>query len=348
MIEQYLEDLENRIDSGIEEELLSQWKRFLDGKLNASFFSPCRRRHSPPAVEWPKVSVNEALDDMDQMALQQLATCSDALVKGTGAIMNVRPNYGIGILPSVFGAEIFIMEAELNTLPTSRPLAGGVDTARRILKDGIPALDTGYGDRCFAMTRHFVGLFSGYPKIAKYVQIYHPDLQGPMDVCELLLGSAIFVNLIEEPDLVKAILHLITQTYVRFMYEWQRIVPPRNGYSSHWGMLHKGHIMIRDDSAMNLSPAMFDEFIKPYDQHLLSEFDGGAIHFCGRGDHYIDRLHQIAGMFAVNMSQPECNDMERIFSNTVDKGIMLLGLRRDTAEAAIRQGRNLHGCVHCW
>ena len=90
---------------------------------------------------------------------------------------------------------------------------------------------------------------------------------------------------------------------------------------------------------------VFDEFIRPYDQMLLSEFGGGAIHFCGRGDHFIDRLPQMDGVYAVNMSQPEYNDMERIFQNTVDRGIALIGFQRQAAEAALGRGRDLQGLV---
>jgi hypothetical protein len=226
-------------------------------------------------------------------------------------------------------------------------MSGGVDTIHKILDGGIPDLHTGYGGRCFEMGQYFVDIFASYPRVSQYIQIYHPDTQGPMDICELLLGSNIFLELIDRPDLVHSLLDLITETYIRFMRKWEHIVPPRNNYSPHWGMLHKGRIMIRDDSAMNLSPEMFDEFIKPYDHRLLSEFDGGAIHFCGKGDHYIDRLARIKGVYAVHMSQPEYNDMERIFSNTIDKGIVLIGMRRETAEHAVSQGRALGGRVHC-
>ena len=106
--------------------------------------------------------------------------------------------------------------------------------------------------------------------------------------------------------------------------------------------------MLRDDSAMNLSPRMFDTFIKPYDGRLLREFGGGAIHFCGRGDHYIKRASEIEGLTTINMSQPEYNKMDVIFDNTVDKGINIVGLPRDAAEAALSQGRDLRGRVHCW
>jgi uroporphyrinogen-III decarboxylase len=106
--------------------------------------------------------------------------------------------------------------------------------------------------------------------------------------------------------------------------------------------------MLRDDSAMNLSPTMFDRFIKPYDTRLLREFEGGGLHFCGRGDHYIDRVPEMVGLTTINMSQPEYNKMDRIYKHTVDEGINIIGLPRQTAEAALAKGRDLHSRVHCW
>jgi uroporphyrinogen-III decarboxylase len=112
-------------------------------------------------------------------------------------------------------------------------------------------------------------------------------------------------------------------------------------------MLHGGHIMLRDDSAMNLSPAMYETFVKPYDQRLFDVLSGGAVHFCGRGDHYIESLSNVRGLHAINLSQPHLNDMEKIFRNTVDKGLAVLALPREAADAALAAGRDLKGLVHC-
>ena len=85
----------------------------------------------------------------------------------------------------------------------------------------------------------------------------------------------------------------------------------------------------------------------PYDQRLLDEFGGGAIHFCGKGDQFINPLSTLQGLHAVNVSQPELNNMEKVFQHTVDKGINLIGLKYEAAEKAVVEGRDLRGRVHC-
>ena len=346
-LEPYLEDLENRIDPEVEDRLYAEWFDFCERGFRGDIFSPSRGRTAPPGIEWPAVSVNAALEDYDQMALQQFGGASHQLTLGNGSPMCVRSNYGTCILPSLFGAELFKMDEELNTLPTNWPLAGGADTVRRLIGQGVPELRAGYGERALEMGARFMALKKRYPLVDRYVHVYHPDLQGPLDLCELLWGSSLFLALVDEAELVKDFIALIAETYTRFLEAWYEVVPPGNGLSAHWMTLHKGRIMLRDDSAMNVSPEMVAEFARPYDAQLLAHFGGGCIHFCGRGDHYIDQACAIPDMHAIYMSQPECNDMERIYRNTVDQGIALVSFSRAEAERALAAGRDLHGRVHC-
>lgn len=344
--ERYLADLEDRIVPPLEAALRARWVEFAEGDFSGDLFSPRRQRRVPPAVEWPEVRVNAALNDFDAMTLQQLRMCSSMLAEGDGRLLCVRCNYGTGILPTLFGAELFVMDAKTNTLPTVRPMGRGA--IERLVERGLPDLHAGLGGKVFAMAGHYRRVFAPYPKIKQYVTIYHPDTQGPMDIVELLWGSELFTDVVDRPDLVHALLDLVTETYIAFMHEWQRRIAPENGHAVHWSLLHRGRIMLRDDSAMNFSPAMFDEFIRPYEQRCLDEFGGGAIHFCGRGDHWIGRLSSMRGVFAVNLSQPECNDMEAIYRGTVDEGVNLIGLPRIAADTALAGGRDLHGRVHCF
>lgn len=131
------------------------------------------------------------------------------------------------------------------------------------------------------------------------------------------------------------------------MKEWQKIWEYNGKYSVHWGMLYKGCIMIRNDSMMNLSPSTYEEFIMPYDQKLFDTFGGGAMHFCGRGDHYIDRVSGLKGLYAVNMSQPGYNNLEKFFKNTVQKGIPVLGFSEKAAAGYPNCLGELQNLVHC-
>ena len=340
-----LDDLEARIDPQQEDQILQEWIDFTESRFEDGIFSPQRDNPSPPGIEWPQVSINAGLEDFDMMAPYQYGLCSTSLASGSGHLLCVRCNYGTSIIPLLFGVEPFVMDEELDTLPTSWPL-NDVDAIKRIIDAGVPDIYGGYGARVFEMGERYVAIAKEYPNIGKYVHIYHPDLQGPMDICEVIWGSTIFYSLYDQPDLVEAMLEIVTETYIKFMRAWTEVTPFREGGNVHWGLFHKGNIMVRDDSAMNVSPDMFNEFIRPYDQRLLDEFGGGAIHFCGRGDHYIAAMSEMEGVGAVNMSQPEYNDMEIIYANTVDKGIKIVGLDRAAAESAIASGRDLHGRVH--
>jgi len=346
MTERYLEDLESRIDEAVEEELFNKWRDFADGRFTGEIFYPLRAKAAPPKIVWPKVSINEAFHDPEKMLLHQYRRSSEFLASGDGSLMCVRANYGTSILASLFGVKLFMMDEKLDTLPTSWPLEGGSDAIERIVKAGVPDVRQALGAKGLEIGRRFVEIARKYPKIAKHVHIYHLDLQGPMDICEVVRGSEVFYDLVDKPDLIKAFLNVITEAYIRLMKEWDAIIAPRGNYAVHWEMLHRGHVMLRDDSAMNLSPAMYEEFVKPFDQRVFDAFGGGAIHFCGRCDHYIESMSAMRGLYAVNMSQPHLNDVEKVLRSTVDKGISVLALPRSAAEAALARGRDLKGLVH--
>ena len=95
MITQYLDDLERRIDPETEETLRSEWQNFTSGHVVSPFFSPRRKRKIPAGLQWPSVTVNQAIDDPELMMLQQLSACSAVLASDRGSLLNVRANFGL-------------------------------------------------------------------------------------------------------------------------------------------------------------------------------------------------------------------------------------------------------------
>ena len=341
----FLEDLESRIDPAVEDRLLAQWRQFADLKWTAGAFCPARQRANPSKLAWPEIRVNESLDDPAKMLLQQFKDCSDALAKGSGDILNVRANFGTPIMAMPFGTDFFLMPEQTNTLPASQPIGG--DAAHRFIQSGKLSLDHPYLQKVFAMGRYYREALANYPKLQKYVYIYHPDMQGPLDILEMVWGSEVFTAFIDEPEVVHRLLEMITRFYIEVMNRWESIVPPRSdGYSAHWGMLYRGRLMLRNDSAMNLPPDFLNEFSRPYDQRLLDTFGGGAVHSCGRVDHYTNCLADMPGVYAFNLSQPHLNNMPKVLADTADRGVTLVGLSAWEGEGDLVNGRPTRGRIH--
>ena len=319
-----LDDIERRILPEVEDDFIAQWELFWSGNHTDIVVSPKRKAVSLPAIEVKDIYINDALNDYELMLCSELARVSRALATGMGTL-SIRANYGTGIIPSLFGAEIFKMPKEQNILPTAIPFADE-DVIRQIIENGVPSFDKGFGKMVFEYGEMCREIFKNYPKIAKYVYVYHPDTQGPMDIAELLWGSDIFYAFYDDPDTVHELMGVITETYKSYLEKWFRLYPNNDGLNVHWDFFIKGNICIRNDSSMNLSPDFYKEFVFKYDKHLLDHFGGGIVHFCGRGDHYIDTLTTIDTLRGINLSQPHLNDMDKIYAATVSRGKRILAL----------------------
>lgn len=317
----YLEDIERRINAEEEDALLKEWTMFADGKISSNKpFRPMGRVPKPSGLEWPKININDAINDESLMILSQFAGISKALADGSYRLHMIRSNYGVGIIPTIFGSEVFMMPREHDCLPNVRTLIDGQSAISRFVEEDFPDFKNGFGANVLSIGEKYMEIKEKYPHIRKYVWIDHPDCQGPFDICELLCGSGIFYELYDNPDLIHKLLRKVTDFYKAFLDKWFSIVPNKYAYHTYAGLLHKGAVCIRDDSAMNLSPAFYEEFIYPYDYEALKYFGGGAIHFCGRGDHYIEKMSEMDCLYAVDLSQPHYNNMDWIFQNTIGKG----------------------------
>lgn len=343
-MKKYLDDVEARISAAQEERLIQEWLDYCDLKCTSPFFSP-RRTPAPSSLEWPQVVINDAFQDMDLMLYTQLKGVSDILAGDVGLLLNVRANYGTGIIPTMFGAELLYLPDEADTLPGTRPLKGGVEALRKIVEEGTVDYTKGLAPKVFEFGARWTELIRDYPLIQKYVFLYNPDLQGPLALTDELAGSELFYAMYDDEDFVHKALDFMATVYLDFTAKWQALYPPFDAeHSVEWGLLHKGHTILRNDTVTNLSGEMYRELIMPYDQKVFRALKGG-MHFCGHGDHYIQAACEIENLSCINLSQPELNDMEKIYSATVDQGILIIGLAGEEVVRASKAGRDLKGLV---
>lgn len=338
-LERYLEDIESRLDDEQESRIQADWAKWIHHENTAGPFTVAPRRPLPSKLDWPHVNINDAIGDYSLAIYRELEGVNDSLTGGKGLILRVRPNYGVGNVATSFGAETFVMPRETDTLPNVRAL--DEDEVSALMDKPLPDSEAGNLASIMGFVRQYREIQAKYPKIAKYIRVEQPDFQGPMDNLELIMGSSeVFYALYDDADLIHRLLDKITCAMERFMDHWLEFFPENRSYANYFSHVEEGMLCIRDDSATNLSPDMFSEFIVPYDGRLLKKY-GGFIHFCGRGDHFIERLTEMKWLTGVNMSQPHLNDMEKIYGNTIDKGIHL-GI---TASVEVPAGHDIKNLV---
>ncbi len=339
-----LADIEKRIVPEVEDDFIEQWKSFWNDENKDIIFTPKRKIISESGIELKNININDAVGDLDLMLAMQLEGVSRALGSRSQAL-SIRANYGTGIMTTLFGAELFIMPYEQNTLPTTVPV--GDDRINEIVSKGIPSVYEGLGTKVFDFGELCREVFENYPKIKKYVTVYHPDTQGPLDIADLLWGSDIFYALYDDPDLVHALMRLATDTYKVFLDKWFELYPNRPDINVHWDYFTKGTICLRNDSAINLAPDQYAEFALEYDKHLLDYFGGGMLHYCGKGDHFVGLLTDCEKLYGVNLSQPHLNNMDKVYAETVAKGKKILDL---TSAACLEYADSpdaLKGMIFC-
>jgi hypothetical protein len=89
----------------------------------------------------------------------------------------------------------------------------------------------------------------------------------------------------DEPDLVHALLDLLTDTIIEFTRAQKANVGEPNDRADHFFYAIPGGIRVVDDVAMNLSTAMYRQFCVPYHERLYAAFGGGYMHYCGHKLH---------------------------------------------------------------
>jgi hypothetical protein len=145
-----------------------------------------------------------------------------------------------------------------------------------------PELTGGLGGRIFETAAFFSNCLRDYG-LAPYVHMFQVDNQGPFDCAYLLWGQEIFVAIYDEPELVHALLDLITRTTIAFVQRQKEILAEPTNQMYHWWYWVPGGVRVVDDVAISLSPRMYAEFCRPYNERVFAAFGNGYIHYCGHG-----------------------------------------------------------------
>lgn len=238
----------------------------------------------------------------------------------------LRPNLGVTIIASMFGAQVRLIEGQM---PWVEPLAGGHKAIRRLVQEPLPDLGSGLLPRVLEHYAFFREALQGYPSCQAAIQLTLPDLQGPLDVAHLLWGSGLYLAMYDDPDLVEALLAkvatLIAIVARRLQREVRDSLLPEGQHQFGVGVL--GALMVRNDSAVNISASQYKALVRPWDTYLAEELGSIGIHFCGRGHHQVEGMLAIPSMRCFDVGQPEMMDLDRLYAQAAARRVALTRLR---------------------
>jgi uroporphyrinogen decarboxylase len=161
--------------------------------------------------------------------------------------------YGMAVEPSAFGARIAWHHDQP---PAIEPLPGGV---QQLLK--VPAPDPQLHGLMPFVLQHYAAVERRLQAEGAGVKLV--CARGPLTITGWLLGMAdMMVALMEEPQAMAELLDTVTTTIIAWLRAQQAVLAAPEG------------IMLLDDMAGMISPALFDQAARPHFERIFAAFDG--------------------------------------------------------------------------
>jgi len=271
----------------------------------------------------------EIFDNPEKMLYNELVHAFDTSIFLHSEIQDdlpytIRANFGTVIIASIFGGKV---EQRGNNPPWVCHFETREEYKTIFEKDPLD-FSQGICPEIIERYKFYSDILQDYPNLQKYIKIVLPDLQGPLDSLELLRGSGIFEDFILEPEMTEKGLHLMTLAQVGFAKYLQKYCTDVQGDFLHQhATTIKGKILIRNDSAIMISPEMYTEQVAHHDEFVLKEMGGGGIHACGKIDFNIPAIFSLPSIQCFDFGQSSLNDLDTVYSLARERKIALLRLQ---------------------
>jgi len=331
--------------------MLGELERLLDeleGRLDPAGQDAIRQRHLR-ALRWEDVDrppvilcfpypagrgvkpfpYHEAFSDPAKMLFNELVSAFDTSIvlhgeTGGDLPCTVRANCGTVVVASMFGARVEQVE---DNPPWAMP-HDGLEAVEAALD--MDPLDSARGlcPKLFAIYEFYRHVLRGYPNVRRCVRVVLPDLQGPLDTAELLRGCEIYTDLCERPEFMAKLLAHLAKAQVGLARRLRAVTTDdAPEYSHQHATVILGRILLRCDSAINLSARMYADLVAPHDEWVLREMGGGGIHFCGKGQHLPAEMLKLPSLRCLDLGQPRLNDTDAIYAQARERRVPIVRMR---------------------
>lgn len=340
IIRPMLESVLEKIEQALDMDHVSEAERLHQDAMHYRRVSRIPMNVNYPADETlPKLPFTEVFNNPEKMLYNELVSIRNSVWNSVRIQddypLQIRPNYGIGIISSLFGAGVSVRD---DTMPWVIPFADD-EAFVKAISHGIPDIRGGLSGRVLETYQVFEEWLSKYPKCKQAIHVTQPDMQGPFDNLDLMRGNSIFYDVYDDPEMVHQALDVVSDT----MMAYQKSLPHLNDrlgdgcYVIHFAV-YRGNILLKlDTETAMISEEMFEEFCKPYNQRVLNEMGGGSIHFCGGGKKWPSRQMPQHNITCLNFGNPEMQDLFADWGQAMEKKICVVGYGQNQHYEFLRQ-----------
>jgi len=323
-----LNDLELRVDPESQQNIFDLHRRALNWEeverlpLVITFPYPANSKYYP----FPH---REIFDNPEKMLFNELVHAFNTSIwlnreTGDDLPYTIRANFGTVVIASIFGARI---EQRGDNPPWVRSFES-MDEFNTIFGREPFDFTQGYAPGVVDTYGFYKQVLADYPNLQKCLRIVLPDLQGPLDNLELLRGSEIFSDFILNPELVNKGLRLMATAQEDFAkYLMQFTTDGPEDYSHQHAVAIKGNILIRNDSAIMVSPEIYARQVAPHDEFVLHEMNGGGIHSCGKIDFMTPEILRLPSIKCLDFGESWLNELDDIYNLAGKRKIPLTRIR---------------------
>lgn len=283
----------------------------------------------PAGLEFQPFPHRQAFNDPEKMLFNELvhtfdtSICHHDLV-GDDLPYTIRANCGTIVIASLFGGK---WEQHNDDPPWARPYES-LDALQAVFDIDPLDFSRGICPKVLDIYRFYNQALADRPNTRRCVHVVLPDLQGPFDNAELLRGSEIYIDLYESPDVVQRLLAHMVEAQVGLATHLRGVIREGcDGFSHQHATLLPGHVLIRNDTPINISPEMYREHVAAHDEAVLKHLGGGGIHFCGKGEHLVPEILKLPSLTALDLGQPQKNDLDRIYALAATRKIPIVRVR---------------------
>lgn len=232
---------------------------------------------------------------------------------------------GRGLWGSMFGAELkYASPGNVWVFP---PKDVTIDD---LIERGVPDVSTaGISPLIQDVSRFFLDRLANYENLSK-LQVNAIDSDGVLETAMGLFGQTIFEDMLLRPDVVKRFFDILLETQSRYCAMIRELFKPEieqgRMFMFDRPLTRGGFCRVVEDSAVMLSPDLYGEFCRPYNEAMFARFASGegCLHFCGDGNAIIDAVLETKGLRCLHPGQANFYDIENLYPKLADKKVAVM------------------------